>query len=143
MPETPQTPPKYFRECLEACREVVRRSITRVPIEPGALEKFAEEFAGDFSMILTPDLGRDRWEGDGGDDKGMGPHVQYLATVLGMLAEFYALRKPPKREAVGEQHLRWAISVIKTACELRLPKSTKRFIFCEAVTTIPLPTIER
>lgn len=120
------------RRAHRQCVKIVLNSITRAEVNETAVAEFATMFFDPFDSILTAAKGRRRWELHG-------EHVRSLARLLGMLAEFYALRNPLHPETVGRDHLVWALKILKNECRLDLPDesgeatkpSHQKFIYCD------------
>ena len=102
-----------FRTALQECKAAVQAAITRVEIDGPSFDRFMEEFAGDFSSVLSNSKGRAIWRRDGRS-------VRHLARYIGTIAEFYAAAAVP-REKVGMKHLRRALSIVQPECHLPSP----------------------
>jgi hypothetical protein len=120
----PTTPQKADNsdDALVECRGALRAGIRGVPVDEPALDLFIAEFVATFQKVLRGPK-RIEWH----DARA---HVTHLAWTLGVLAEFYAVCAPPKRETVGRAHLIKAFDTIKKDCKDFGPLGSERFIFC-------------
>lgn len=107
---------------LMECRGALRSGIRGVKVDEEALAKFSEEFVATFNKRLTGPKALP-WNR-------VKAHVLYLAWVMGVLAEFYAVAAPPKRETVGRKHLLKAFKTIKADCLDTGKRDPERFYMC-------------
>jgi len=113
---------------LSECRGAIRAAIQRGPVNDRELDAFMAGFGGQFKSVLNP---------QGINWRNARPHVLYLASVIGTLAEFLVSCDPSKSKTVGSEHLNGALYIVSKFCKadlttMKAAARDQRIIFCPA-----------